>query len=391
MKKQLLCTSAIALGVAAAAPASAAEWNLDWGGFHNAGVGYADVSGSILTGQDRDGVDTFHTGEIIFTPSVTLDNGLTFGVNVQLESFGSVGDQIDESYVTISGDQLGTITIGSENSEGYRHMIGAPVVTSMWINSPSVSAFIPFSAALTSGFRTAMISSYTEVAGNNDAERISYRTPSFNGFTVGVSYARDGNQDDFSSSVDISNGTGALHDIFDIGVGYSGSVGGADISFGARWGTGDVASTAVAAVGPTSGPDGIDGNADDTAAIPASVTPGGTADTWGVGLNVGFGGFTIGGSYSENDNPGTASDVSGWSLGASYDAPGPWSFALSTYQGESDAPGSQEEYVAYKLGASRDLGPGVDWDIYAIQLDAENTVGGDVDGTVIGTQINLSF
>jgi predicted porin len=345
-----------------AAPASAQDWDVSWGGFAGHGFGYADVGGTLMVGQDRDGVDVFQTSEIIFTPSVTLDNGLTFGMNIQLESFGSVGDQIDESYMTISSDTLGTITIGSENSEGYRHMIGAPVVTSMWINSPSVSAFIPFSAALTAGngFGTAMISSYTEVGGNNDAERISYRTPNFNGFTLGISYARDGGQDNFSAPTDI-NVAGTLHDIFDIGVGYSGSFGGTDISLAGRWGTGDV-----------------------TGGV-------GDAETWGVGANVGFGGFTVGGSYTENDNPGTALDSSGWSFGASFDTAGPWSFALSTYQGESDAPGSMEEYTAYKLGASRDLGPGVDLDIYAIQLEAKNTAGGDVDGTVIGTQINLSF
>jgi predicted porin len=354
-----------------------------------------------MVGQDRDGVDVFQTSEIIFTPSVTLDNGLTFGMNIQLESFGSVGDTIDESYMTISSDTLGTITIGSENSEGYRHMIGAPVVTSMWINSPSVSAYIPFTASSaapalsgTNGFRTAMISSYTEVGGNNDAERISYRTPSFNGFTLGVSYARDGGQDNFSAPSDTAAGTGTLHDIFDIGVGYSGSFGGTDISLAARWGTGDVASTAAVIAGAaTAGADGLDGTADDVAAgdVLSAASAGGTAETWAVGVNVGFGGFTVGGSYAENDNPGTAADSSGWSFGASFDTAGPWSFALSTYQGESDAPGSMEEYTAYKLGASRDLGPGVDLDIFAIQLEAKNTAGMNVDGTVIGTQINLSF
>ena len=365
MKKQLLSTSAIALGVAMAAPASAQEWDVSWGGFAGTGFGYADVGGTLNVGSDRDGIDVFQTSEIIFTPSVTLDNGLTFGMNIQLESFGSVGDQIDESYMTISGDSLGTITIGSENSEGYRMMVGAPVVTSMWINSPSVSAFIPFSLALTAGngFRTAMISSYTEVGTspqNNDAERISYRTPSFNGFQVGVSYARDGFQDNFSAATD-TNVIGTLNDIFDIGVSYSGSFGGTDLTLAGRWGQGDVTGAA------------------------------GDAETWGIGINVGFGGVTVGGSYTENDNPGTALDVSGWSLGASFDTAGPWSFALSTYQGESDAPGSMEEYQAYKLGASRDLGPGVDLDIYAIQLEAQNPAGMDIDGTVIGTQINLSF
>ena len=87
MKKHLLCTSAIALGVAAA-PAAAQEWNLDWGGYYNTHVGFADVSGAgvIAPTQDFDGMGIVGDGEIIFTPSVTLDNGLTFGLNVQMEA-----------------------------------------------------------------------------------------------------------------------------------------------------------------------------------------------------------------------------------------------------------------------------------------------------------------
>ena len=341
-----------------AAPVSAQEWNLDWGGYSYIGFGYVDNGGSLLAGGDFDGFDTFSTSEIHFTPSITLDNGLTFGLNVQLEAHDQNGDQIDESFMTISSDTLGTITIGSENSEGYRHMIGAPVVTNMWINSPSISSYIPFSGADifgSHGFRTAMISSYTEVAGNNDAGRISYRTPNFNGFTVGVSYANDGGQ--AFGGVD-KNDFGTLHDIFDIGAGYSGSFGGTDISLAARWGTGE-----------------HEGFGDST--------------TWGVGFNIGFGGLTIGGSYTENDNPvGPFLDSEGYSLGVSYDAAGPWSFALSGYMGEGFA---GAEYNAYKLGASRQLGDGVKLDIFLVQADSSDFGGGDVEGTLIGTAIGLSF
>ncbi|MDZ7708716.1 MAG: hypothetical protein U5K36_00320 [Roseovarius sp.] len=55
MNKHLLSTSAIALGVAMAAPAAAQEWNMDWGGFANTHVGIVDVSG---TGVDRPGLST---------------------------------------------------------------------------------------------------------------------------------------------------------------------------------------------------------------------------------------------------------------------------------------------------------------------------------------------
>merc|ERR1711974_10165 len=137
LKKHLLSTSAIALGVAAAAPAAAQEWDVSFGGFMSQHVAYADQSGSALTpGGDYDGVDIHSSSEIIFTPSITLDNGLTFGVNVQLETEQNATGEIDESYMSISSDTLGQILIGSENSAGYKSMVGAPGVTSMYINSP---------------------------------------------------------------------------------------------------------------------------------------------------------------------------------------------------------------------------------------------------------------
>ena len=386
MNKHLLSTSAIALGVAMAAPASAQQWDVSFGGFMSQHVGFADVDVDNAAGPvDLDGVDVHSATEIIFTPSVTLDNGLTFGVNVQLEG-NTTGDTIDESYMEISGDHVGRIVIGSENSAGYLSMVAAPVVTSQWINSPSISQFIPFSGAtgsafpnvgrLQNGFRQALISSYTEVAGTGDLQRISYYTPDFNGLVVGVSYARDTSEDfgfNFSGAGFEENTNVVLGDIFDIGMNYSQTFGETSMTLSARYGTAD-------------NPTGAD------------------PDTWAIGAQFGFQSITIGGSYAENDNPGPA-DSTGFTLGVSYDAPGPWAFALSTVQGEGDdadvaahgVVGAEEEYEAYKLGASRDLGPGVDWDIYLVHAEFSEDVGDgggagdDVEGTILGTAINLSF
>ncbi|MCR9140387.1 MAG: porin [Alphaproteobacteria bacterium] len=379
MKKQLLCTSAIALGVAAAAPASAQDWNLDWGGFYNQHIAFGDISAGdpalATTEFDGDSLDLHQTAEIIFTPSVTLDNGLTFGVNIQIE--GQNGTNIDESYMSISSDTFGRLDVGSENSAGYKMMTGAPSVHSMFINSPSSSAFIPFTGTGTDlGFRQAGLSSYTEVAGNNDVPRITYYTPSFNGLTLGVSYAPEGTTNAGSSYS--LNRNAVLTDIFDIGVGYSQSFGAADVTLAARWGTGN------------------------TPTVAAPTVPQSDPETWGIGFNVGFNGITIGGSYNESDNDdglvatGGFGDSEGWSFGVSYDAPGPWSFSAETFQSETDlvnVAGGKLDREAYAIAASRDLGPGVDWDIYVVMEERDNnqTAFTDVEGTVLGTAINLSF
>jgi predicted porin len=354
----------------------------------NQHVAWSDSSGvGLAPGTDFDGIDTFNNSEIHFTPSITLDNGLTFGVNIQLEGNTNGGAFIDETYMTISGDSFGRLVIGNENSAGYLSMVSAPQVTSMYINSPSISGFLPITAAgVGSGtgagfvFRDAKYSAYTEVAGNNDVNRISYYTPNFNGLVLGVSYAATGSVNAGNNFSVNRNGVGTVSDIFDIGVNYSGTVGGVDLNVGARWGTGQVNGTTN----------------------PGVSDP----ETWGIGATVGFGGFTVGGSYAENDNGGNLGagilgvgsgvDSEGWTLGMTYDAPGPWSFEALTSQGESDSVfvlGASDDYEAYQIGAARDLGPGVSWNIYAVWLEGDQagTIGTDLEGTVIGTAINLSF
>ncbi|MRU14500.1 porin [Roseovarius sp. A21] len=393
MKKHLLATSAIALGVAAA-PAAAQDWNLDWGGYYNTHIAYSDVSGTaIAPGADFDGINIVGDGEIIFTPSVTLDNGLTFGINVQMEAQNGGGgaDGIDESYITISGDSLGRIEIGGENSAGYKSMVGAPGVGSFAIMSASVSTVAPIAHA----FRQAAGSPWTEVGGNNDVQRISYFTPSFNGLTVGVSYAPGNNTNASNAGAFNRNNTYAT-DIFDIGLNYSQSFGTVDLTVGARYGTGDAAALTVVTPA-TAGPDGLDGTADDVAAVTGPNTAS-DPETWGIGMQVGFGAFTVGGHYAENDNGaiGGAGDQEGWSLGATYDIAGPWSVGLQGFNGQTDGGAGvpDVEYNAYKLAGSRELGTGVSWDVYAIYAENQNVgnvANNDRDATIIGTSINLSF
>jgi predicted porin len=394
LKKQILSTSAIALGVAMAAPASAQEWNLDWGGFAQVHVGIVDIEGdagsAAGTGTDFDGVNTYTNSEIIFSPSVTLDNGMTFGFNVQMEALNNGGgaDGIDENYITISSDTLGRIDLGNENSAGYRSMVAAPQVGSMPINSRSISGFIPITAS--GGFRQAALSSYTEVEGNNDVARITYFTPSFNGLTLGVSYAPNGNVNAANNGPVDFNAAGQLRDIFDIGVSYSQSFNGVDIDLGARWGTGEIKAGTTApdfAVDPDTGAIVDNGS---------TVVAGRDPETWGLGGAISVSGFTFGVGYTENDAdaPGGAGDQQGLSVGVAYDLAGPWTVGLEGYFGEVDngAAGGDDEYDAVKLAASRSLGSGVSWDVYYVYAESKNGVSGDeIEGNLIATAINLSF
>ena len=303
--------------------------------------------------------------EIHFKPSVTLENGLTFGAHIELEADAD-DTVIDESYMTISSDTLGMFTIGGENSEGYRLMVAAPGV-GLGINSGAHQNFLPGYGF--NHYRQAAGSSNTEVNGNNDVMRISYRTPSLGGLTLGVSYAPNGN----SSNQLKEESKGDLSDIIDVGAKFKQSLGEAGVTLSARYGTGKMHEL--------------------------NKKPREAA----VGAQVSFGAFTLGGAYADSEaytDTGGNDSSSGWSLGASY-AMEAWTFGIETYQGEHD---NGDEQSVSKIAASRTLGPGVAWDLYAITAEGENSgdksvkVSGidfDVDrktsGTIFGTAIKLTF
>ena len=402
MRKQTLRTSAIALGVVAALPATAQEWDVNWGGFMRQFVLFGDTElrstpqappNAATTVDERSGISQRRNAELQFTPSVTLENGITFGVTIEV---GGVTAGVDESYVTIGSDTLGQLILGAENSVGALMMLSAPGVSKMAINSGIYQNFIPVKAA----FRQAASSSFTEVGANNDPMRISYLTPSLGGLTLGFSYAADGvadgNHSGFLDSANTNRSPGDLVDIMDIAASFNQSFGEANVTLAARYGT-------ARHRGATEKP-----------------------REFGIGLNVGFGAFTIGGTINDSkrsaldptnaagqrlSNGGYSNNLSsdGWSLGMTYDMEGPWQIGIDTYQGEWD---DGEDTSATKIGASRTLGPGVTWDIYALTARSRYTVDpvaatqptpGNVGvaqvagsrnegrGELFGTAINLSF
>jgi hypothetical protein len=390
MKKVLLASSAIALVGAFAAPASAAEWTVRVGGYMEQFVGYGssdfdkdniinDESGVDQRG-DYDGIDSKQDSEVWFLPSITLDNGIKFGANIQLEGFQN-SDQIDESFMFIDGS-FGRILLGSENSAGYLMTYAAPDVTFLNVNSGSTSSYIPWTGDASNIFRGTLGSSFLENAGNNDAQRFTYFTPRFAGFQVGASYARDGNQD---SNGQLDGDVG-LRDIIDFGANYVNSFGDFDVAVSGRWGT-----------------------ADDHSGSDATV--------WVGGLNLGFAGVTVGGSYGEqNGNRLANGEV--YDAGISY-ATGPWGFSFTYFHGENKGNNffdanddgvfdpedsfetGDEEVDMFLVGASYDLAKGVNLGAYGLYLDfddANSTTGGEssgtdgsIDGWVIGTGVKVSF
>ncbi len=117
MRKQLLLGStALVVGALAAPDFAAGEepLRLEVHGFKNEFFGIGDVD---VDGFSFNNTGEFSDGEIQFRGETALDNGLTVGVQVELET-DARGDQIDENYIFVKGD-FGKIVAGSENLANY--------------------------------------------------------------------------------------------------------------------------------------------------------------------------------------------------------------------------------------------------------------------------------
>jgi outer membrane protein OmpU len=173
MKKILYGTSAlVAAGALMAPSAHAVEGGiqLGLGGYMNNYFGFGDRDDD--DGLDYNETSLFSDGEVWFFGSVTLDNGLTWGANVQLEGFAS-GDQIDENYGFVEGS-FGRLLFGSENSAAYLMHYQAPNV-GVPISSGWTTFFVPPAATYTSvAFRHPSIGTYLDYG--NDENSITYFT-----------------------------------------------------------------------------------------------------------------------------------------------------------------------------------------------------------------------
>ncbi|MBK8173930.1 MAG: porin [Rhodospirillales bacterium] len=140
-------------------------------------------------------VDNKHNSEICVIGQTTLDNGLTVGINVQLEAF-TEADTVDESYLFLQSPTMGQVIIGDENNAGYLLHVTAPDggVSLDSGDLCNIRAFETGTGTQTSygGLGANLFDSpicTTNLRVNdNDSGKFTYITPRFAGFQVGASY-----------------------------------------------------------------------------------------------------------------------------------------------------------------------------------------------------------
>ena len=366
MKKVLYGTTAlVAASFAFTGAANAAEGiKLGVGGYMNNFFGFGDVDSDTA---DPNSTGHFSDGEIHFTGETTLDNGIQVGAQVQLESFSS-GDQIDENYAWVEGS-FGRLQLGSENTAAYLMQYSAPNV-GVPINSGWVTVFVAPTAGHTASFRSPSLSTFGDFG--NDENTVTYFSPRFGGFQIGVSYqaAVDGSGDgaNFPATMDQNSGEGT--DGVSIGANFVRSFNGFDVALAGGYRT-------ITDENPNMWGD--------------------SPEQYSAGINLGYGGFTVGGSWlgEDSETPGGAdapTDGNSFDVGASYST-GPWSVGVTYLNGEVEgAPGGGDDQLdTVEGGIEYALGPGITTSFSVLYAKWEDETGAESDGTLGIAGLALSF
>lgn len=381
MKKLLLGSAAIA-GIAFASAPAQAQMELTIGGHSKNYIGYLNQDENVGAANEVDNVDMVRETELHFNGESTLDNGLTFGFQVETEvDGGDSGNTIEESYIYMSGT-WGRVNAGSENGAAYLLQVAAPSADS---NIDGIRQYINpvnYAVAPVNAFGTANAWAGGAPAGANGvaptdgfdydndltgtAEKLTYLSPNFNGFQVGASYTF--NVDDNGSTApvgtgfNLNNNAGSIYnDAWEAAVRYEGVFNNIGFATGAGY-------TAL--------------NTDTNAAATTD-----DMTEWNVGLDLDIGAFGLGGVYTAGDNGlAVGSDVDTWVVGADYTT-GPFKFGASyfTQDDEVGTAGADLETDRYTAGVIYTAGPGltfrgsvsqIDTDLGAASTDATSVLGG---------------
>jgi outer membrane protein OmpU len=356
MKKNLLATTALVAAGALASTGAFAEAKkieLKVGGYYEqwVGFGHHDTTGGVKTTD----LDVQEDGEIHFGGSTTLDNGLTFGVNVQLETQVQ-GDQIDENYLFIRGE-FGEILLGSENGAAYALGYGLPSHGTGLDSGDGCNWGAGggcFELATTQG---------NFARRDNDSTKIRFISPRMAGFQVGVSYAPEATQDDDGFPTEVSNANNE-EGVMAAGLNYDNKFG--DIRLRASGGF--------------------------QYFFDVNGTSADTAYAVGTGVRIGFGGFTVAGSYHRQENRSATVDNRQTFGGSVSFAEGPLGVSLGAVYGEDDgvAATGDDEQIMIELGGKYILGPGVTAKGSVFYTDRDDA-GTKSDGFAVVGGIALSF
>lgn len=371
MKKILLGTTGlVGAAVLFASAASAAETpKVTVGGFidFQAGIMSDDLDAS------QRGYGFRNDTEVNISVDGKTDTGLGYGAVIDLEADVTAdadgqGLNASRTYVYLDGN-WGRFELGSNNTSIEALKVDASNIArgsggihgGWWYfaNHPGLSYIT--SAALPQDHGSLLVAGGETTDNTN---KITYYSPRFSGFQLGLSYSPDGT--DRGQTVTRSD-VGGFGDIFDIGVNYEN-----------QW---DEITLAAAITGEF-------GDSDSSAVEDIAA--------WNIGAALGYMGFQIAGSYGDWSDSMMASSTNAdsdyWTLGASYDF-GAFGASVTYLDSKVEVAGGDNDFDNLAIGADYELAPGLTpyVEVSFYDFEAPGTGVGDNDGNVFLLGTLLSF
>lgn len=372
MKKTLLGTTALVSAGLIAGPALASDpLTVTVGGTVTAGFYVIDADDAGTTSFNDTKV-ALVARNIDINAEGTLDNGMVAGVLATLSlgddwnsHFNNNDATFRELFAYLEGG-FGRFEIGGTDGSAFKMHYTSPwFVPGNGVDSPNI-----LNATLT-GFRH---STFSLMAA--DANKVTYFTPRFAGFQLGLSFTPE---TDFNgpnpNGLGLSVSDSSIEDVVEVALNYAGSFGGVDIGVDGFYVAGD-------AVSPFGG----------TASDPEEL---------GFGLNLGYGGFTLGGSWYQSEDLGVlgvSMPVPGsigleeevWTAGLSYGT-GPWTVGVAYLSDEISVPGFSADLETWQAGGGYNLGSGVDVGLDLQMTNQDFGALGDLDSQSAGLVLSVSF
>lgn len=397
MKKTLLGTTALVTAGLIAGPALASDpLKVTVGGTVTAGFYVIDADD--IGGQSFDDTDVkLVARNIDINAEGTLDNGMVAGVLATLSlgddwnnNFNNNDATFRELFAYLEGG-FGRFEIGGTDGAAFKMHYTSPwFVPGNGVDSPNILnaalsaatlattvtiGAVTFPVTITGGFRH---STFSLMAA--DANKVTYFTPRFAGFQLGLSYTPETSYNGPNPNGRALNpSNSSIEDVVEVALNYAGSFGGLDLGVSGFYVSGDAPS-------------------------PLASDP----EEWGLGLNLGFGGFTLGGAWYQSEDlglfgvsaplPSTAGfEEEVWTVGLSY-ATGPWTVGVAYLEDElSAAGGGTAKAKTWQTGGGYNLGSGVDigLDLQMTDVDASGAAffgpGAEWDSVSGGLVLSVSF
>jgi len=365
---RLFATTALVGTLALAAVPARAEMEVTIGGYVGFQAAMFDTDTANSTKHEFQSESEVHV-----KADAKTDQGLAYGAYLELMTSTSDSTNADEANIYISGS-FGKVELGDQDGAASVLTVYAPYV-GIGQAMGSFADFVPSADRAFTPSEGPGDPNFKAID-TADATKVTYYTPRFSGFQLGVSYAPERDSQADGEQVQFSDATGNHDNAFEFGLNYDNKFGDVGVKAGAGY-------------------------------VMADAKTGATVEdirSFSLGAQVSYAGFAFGGGYTNNGDSGltlgTANDdVSYWDVGLTYTS-GAWGVGASIVQADFDTNGTPfgvagisgagGDFTAAGFGGTYKIAPGLTAGA-DLMFYERNRTGNDKNGYVAITEVRAAF